>query len=344
MEVYISIFLIVFSFCFLRRKYQLWALFASCLFLWFFMGFRHEVGGDWLDYSLIHLAIYSSENIQAIFITDPAYGLLNYYFAGPDGIYYVNFVCAFFLAFGVYRICRQQPHPIASLLIFMCYTMFVTGMGYTRQSAGIGLSLIAFSFIVEKRFFWFFFFALLGITFHSSAVITLLFTVFFVDTKKILSKYLYIAIVLGLIFSGYLWQKISAKSAIYGVNSGFHSSGGTARHLMNAIPAVIFLWYQQYFKQKLPQFFTLLKVGSVFTLILFAISPAFSTLSDRIAQYLVFIQAMVYPAFIYKFRFQDRASVLMILITMYFIFLYYWFSNSFYAVNFWIPYKNFLLL
>lgn len=342
MGIYVFLFLAIFAFCFLSRKHQFYALAPICVFLALFIGFRHGIGGDWKTYMAIYRFISSAQDIRFALLTDPAYGLLNYFIRGENGIYYINFICASILMWGVYRICKMQPHPIAGLLIFLSYTLLVVGMGYTRQSAAIGLLLVGFSYLVQRRVLLYITCVVGGAMFHLGAIVALPLFIFFVE-RSIWRKYIYLLVFTGIILVGFVGAKLSSKLSIY-TSDMFHSSGGTLRHLMNSIPAVIFLFHQGYFKRKNPIFFPLIRVISLLSLGLLVASPLFSTLTDRIAQYFTVIQVLVYPVFVYKFKWKDRAIVLFFILLFYFVFLVYWFNNSYYATHFWIPYQNFLFL
>ena len=49
------------------------------LILTFFIGFRYEVGGDWLNYKEIYFSLANKDLLEAILLaSDPLFGLMNW--------------------------------------------------------------------------------------------------------------------------------------------------------------------------------------------------------------------------------------------------------------------------
>ncbi len=74
---------------------------------------------------------------------------------------------------GVVRFSRAQPLPWLSLLVAIPYLIIVVSMGYTRQSAALGLLLIGLVSLGNGHMRWFVLWVMLAATFHKSAVLML---------------------------------------------------------------------------------------------------------------------------------------------------------------------------
>ena len=105
------------------------------------IGFRYEVGGDWINYiDILHdITLNGMGGPRA---QDPGYGFLNL-LAGKAGlgIWSVNLVCAVLFTWGLVRFARRQPNPWLVMVVSVPYLIIVVAMGYTRQAVAIGFIL-----------------------------------------------------------------------------------------------------------------------------------------------------------------------------------------------------------
>ncbi len=258
-------------------------------------GLRHEVGGDWFSY-LPKLVDASDQTWQqALAVTDPAYGLLNWLAARydyADGIYLVNLVCALIFTWGLVVFCRAQPRPWLTLVVAVPYLVTVVGMGYTRQGVAIGLAMAGLVALAESRLLRFVMLVALAATFHKSAVILMplsalagtrhrLWTVFWVSTVTAIFYVLLLADRLEALQYGYLERE-------------YQSQGAVIRLAMNAVPAVLFLLFRRRFVMPPEQrrFWIWMSLGALALIAALAVSPS-STAVDRVALYWIPLQLFV---------------------------------------------------
>jgi len=315
-----------------------------CLFLIVFIGFRMEIGGDWINYLVLHDAIRNYGTFwTAIILTEPGYGVINYLIGGENGIYFVNAICAVIFCTGLYFFCSRLKYPIFSLTILLPYTVFVVATGYTRQATALGIIMVAYNFFVREKYKSFVLFGFLSLLFHKTGFIVLFLYPFKFVRKETIIKYVTIFFPIVILVSILVLGKFSYLLDIYGDNAEVSSAGGIYRHIMNVVPAMIFIAYHNFFYKESFSVYKLLWFLSVGSISLFFIGFMFSTLADRFGLYFGVIQMIVYPIFLNKFVFKDRLLVLFLIVIFYLIFMIYWFSTSQWADCCWKNYKNFLL-
>ncbi|WP_340620480.1 EpsG family protein [Xenorhabdus siamensis] len=203
-------------------------LFVFSLFLVFFIGLRQEVGGDWFSYLNIYNKIEQLPFKEAVFVTDPLYGILNWMSGkfGLGGIYFVNFICAFIFCSSIYFFSKNFKNIWFPVTILYPYTILAVSMGYTRQSVAIAFVVFAFNSLFNNKKIYFLLFILLGILFHKSAAMLLMLLPFIYSRELNLKLFFlayYIILTVILLFFFYL---ILLQNNIY-LSGAIHSSGST---------------------------------------------------------------------------------------------------------------------
>jgi hypothetical protein len=259
------------------------------------IGLRHQVGGDWGNYAE-HLsqAFYDTLETGSIKV-DPAYRLLNLIGAqmGVYGIYFVNTVCAILFTWGLVLFCRAQPLPWLTLLVAVPYLITVVAMGYTRQGVAIGLVMAGIQGLVDRKYLRFAVLIALAATFHRSAVI-LMPLVMLADTRNRLRSALWVPVVTLILFVLLLQDSVEDLRVSY-IEKGIESSGATIRVMMNAVPAVLFLWFRRNFalKTREGKFWTWMSLAALAQVFVLMYSPS-STALDRVALYWIPLQLFVF--------------------------------------------------
>jgi hypothetical protein len=257
------------------------------------IGLRYDIGGDWETYLPKVINASYQTLAEAVAANDPAYGLLNWLGAKSGfGIYLVNTVCAAIFSWGLVVFCRAQPRPWLALVIAIPYLVTVVGMGYTRQGTAIGFAMLGLVALSNRQILHFVVFIVLAATFHKTAVILMPLAVLAGTKRK-----LWTAFWVGLssfLFYGLLLQE-SVEALQYGyLEKEYQSQGAALRLAMNALPALLFLWFRRRFV--MPQaertFWTWMSLGALAFLGLLVVSPS-STAVDRVALYWIPIQLYV---------------------------------------------------
>ncbi len=257
------------------------------------IGLRHEVGGDWFTY-IEHITKASYETlVDAVGKDDPAYSLLNWLAARSGlGTYFVNTVCAAIFSWGLVVFCRAQPRPWLALVVAVPYLVTVVAMGYTRQGTAIGLVMLGLVALSDRKLLRFVVFVALAALFHKSAVILMPLAVL-AGTRNRLWTVFWVGLSTALLFVLLLQESVEALTVNY-IEAEYQSQGAAVRVAMNALPAVLFLWFRRRFVMPPADrtFWTWMSLGALGFVGLLLVSPS-STAVDRVALYWIPLQLFV---------------------------------------------------
>lgn len=317
-----------------QSKYVFWVVgvvFASII------GFRHEVGGDWLNYIPHFLDASGMDLAQASTMGDPGHYVLNMLVARLGGdIYAVNLIYAALLMLGTVVFCRRQANPWLALLAAVPYMLIVVGMGYTRQSVALGFALLGLVALGEQRIRRFVLLIAVGALFHKSAVLLLPIAALAASRNRFLTW----SIVLVSTVLLYYLLLVDSTEALWTnyVEAQMESQGSLIRVFMNVLPAVLLLVYRDRIvpdeqDRKLwlwIAWFSLACIPLVFLA---------STAVDRVALYLIPIQLFVFSRLPRLARTtQTRTSIVLGIVAYYAAVQYVWLNYATHA-QYWIPYQ-----
>jgi hypothetical protein len=320
-------------------------LLAVGLFTAVFVGFRYEVGGDWINYLRIFNLIQYAEISEVASFADPGYAVLNQmaHWFGFE-IWFVNLVCAALFTWGLIAFCARQPNPWLGLVVAVPYLVIVVGMGYTRQAAAIGLILVGLSQLERHSIFRFAAYAIAGAAFHKSAIAVIP----LVALGSAKGKFMHAALmgVLGImIFYVFVERGMAGFTASY-VSQQYDAQGAAVRVIMNVIPATLFLVFSKRFDispadRILWRNFSL---GAYFTLALLFLLDS-STIADRLALYLIPLQIYVFSRLPYAFPRNGKPEPLLVLGVVAYSALvqFVWLTQAQHS-DAWLPYRFFPLL
>lgn len=260
------------------------------------IGLRHEVGGDWFNYSE-SLEYFSSLDlltaITEVQKSDPAFAFLSWLSPALGGDYFVNLTCGSLFTWGLFSFCYRQPNPWLALTVAVPYLVTVVAMGYTRQGVAIGLSMLALVALNRERLLRFLLWIGAAAAFHKSAVILIPLAIFS-GSRRRFSSIFGVAVIGSLVFILFLQDSVDRLIAGY-VSDGMESSGAFIRVMMNALPASLFLVWRHRFALSgaASGFWTWMSVGALLFVPALALSPS-STAVDRVALYWIPIQIFVW--------------------------------------------------
>jgi hypothetical protein len=150
------------------------ATLATVLILTLFIGLRFRVGGDWHAYWLMLERAHNLDWPTAMTVSDPAYMALNIIAARLGfSIAFVNLACAVLAVTGTAAFALRQRRPWLALLVAVPVLLAVTAMTTTRQSAAIGIELLALGWFMDGRRGAPAGLLLLACAFHWSAIVLL---------------------------------------------------------------------------------------------------------------------------------------------------------------------------
>jgi hypothetical protein len=274
--------------------------------------------------------------------TEPAYALLNWIAAAAGfGIWFPNVICAALFSWGLIALSRLQPNPWFAILVGVPYLVIVVAMGYTRQSAALGLVMLALSYFIRRRTGPLLFSLALAATFHNSALLAVPLVGFGI-TRRGAGTVLVLVILAGILgfeFSGH----VSSRIGIF-TERGYSSGGAVIRIFMNVVPALLFLSFRRRFTAEPDELrlwtgFSLAALASA-ALLFFVES---TTLVDRLGLYLAPLQIFVWSRAPVTFARSRRHNGLLLFgIICYSLAVQVIWLNAGKWRDLWIPYNNFI--
>ena len=323
------------------------------------IGFRYKIGGDWINYYEAYLRIDTEGFGQAVNSRSIGYGIINWVSSLLGfGIAGVNTFCAVFFVAGLSYFCRKQPSPYLAWLVATPYMIVVVAMGYTAQSVALGMVMVAYICLSERRVLLFFLFVGIAYLFHKSGIIVLPLALTLIEKDalyrwvrrlselNIASIYSWLLIAVIFLCGLLLLREFSGlyKLIDYYVFRGqWESGGGLYRVLLNVVPGLVLLFSRQIFGTSLTSE-RIWKILSCISLIMVPLVFWQSTLIDRVSLYLIPLQLYVWSRV--PFLISNaviRSTSVLVLCGMYAFVFWGWlkYSNHYYE---WIPYDNFFLL
>ena len=225
----------------LFNKHKNFIRFFIFLFFVLFIGFRHNVGGDW--YLYVEAAkkgtIYKSIDDTVItIIYFLSYKLFN------TGIYGVNIITSLILVVSINKFLSIFNFKFFSLSMFMFFPVLIIigAMGFVGQTIAFSFGLIAISNLIQKKFFKFYFFCIIATLSHISGFFFLLFTICIFKQKISLIFSLFCVFIIGLIYYFYNINELNRVFYFYlGDGLALNSKGAIPRIFLTSIFAFIFL-------------------------------------------------------------------------------------------------------
>jgi len=315
-----------------------------CILFVFLIGLRVEVGGDWGSYLRHFESIVGTSLVETLSDFDPGYGLLEWLSATLGWeIYGVNIVCGALVMAGVYQFCRQQAQPWLALTVAIPYLIIVVAMGYTRQSAALGLELIALVSLANGQLVRYAIWILLAVTFHKTAVVLLPLALIATSYENVWMRRIILAAIflaMGLLGGWAAFTEESQKLVTNYIEVEMISEGANIRVAMNAVPAVIFLIFSRRLapdevERRTWVLLSLLSLGCI------PLLGVASTATDRIALYLIPIQLLVYSRIGAAFNSDSSRSLAnLVIVVGYALVLFVLLNYADMVSVYWVPYQN----
>jgi hypothetical protein len=268
-----------------------WFGFAAVLTL--MVGLRYHVGGDWYSYLAMLHRTEGRSLAEVVDYGDPGYMFVNWLFADTGlNVWIVNLVCGSIFAIGLYRFCRNQPHPWLTLLVAIPYLVVVVAMGYSRQAVAIGMAMLALVALEERSIPRFILWIALAATFHRTAV--LLIPVGILGYRRHNFWTITLVGAAGIALFVYLLQGSEQGLVRNYIYARYDSSGAQIRIFMNALPAVIYLSFRRQFQlnPNESRLWTIMSLIALAFVAMLYISPS-SAAVDRMGLYFIPIQLFV---------------------------------------------------
>ena len=304
------------------------------------IGSRLQVGGDWRSYEFIFAFVRHMSFESAVGFGDPGYQALNWLVQQWDGeIWWVNTVGAGIFAWGLTRLCQNQPRPLLAVLVAIPYLIIVVAMGYTRQSIAIGIlmaglaslgrggSVIRFALDVA-----------VAALFHRTAVLVLPLVIFAGERNRILN------VVAGAAASVLFFDLFLSDSTDHFVknyiDARYSSQGAWIRVILNLLPAVLLLaWPSRFgFTSQEKKVWRYIAIAACIMPIILATTPS-STAVDRMALYLMPLQIVILSRAYLLFGKQGAGVAAVIAYSL--LVQFVWLNYASHA-SAWVPYQSFI--
>lgn len=306
-----------------------------------FIGLRYEVGADWDAYLCFHSLAGSVTLLEALEVTDPGYMFFSWVFASLDlGIWSLNLLCASTIVFGLGSLAQLTARPNLYFLSAAPYLLIVVGMGYTRQSASIGLVCLAMASLFSERRRSARIFAFTSLAFHKSAALGIVPILFSLAKSPLMRSS---AGLLSALFLYYFITNSALDVAMTGyIETEFESGGAYIRVYQIFLSGVFFLLFLRKNESDVER-----KVYMNQALIAVALLPALivspsSTLIDRLSLYALPLQTYVLcrvPSMFSSYNLVYLATLIVVFLNVS-IFLV-WINYAEHAHS-WINYNNYL--
>lgn len=315
-------------------------LVIAAVLILFMIGFRYQVGGDWINYAWTFQLIRYEGLGDVLRMRDPAYALLNWWAhqLGAD-IWFVNVICAGVFIWGFTKFVRQQPNPWLAVVAAVPYLIIVVAMGYTRQAVAIGFILAGIAQMRDRQsMVKFGLYVAAAAVFHRSAVVILP-MVALAATKN---RFVMVAIgaaLATLLYYQFIDAEVDRLMNNY-VTQNYDSQGALIRVGMNIPPAALFLLFQRRFglsdfEGKLWRNFA---IGAFLALGLLMLLES-STIIDRLALYLIPLQLLVFSRLPTAFPLagKQNGQLTVAVIGYSALVQFVWLTAAAHA-HFWVPY------
>jgi hypothetical protein len=321
-------------------------------FLWYatftlfvlFVGFRFEVGPDWMQYGYIHSSLAYQSFWDVIAQAEPLSYVL-FWASEQMGyhIYFSNLVAAVIMLTGVFAFARRTVNPWLAVVSATPYFIIVMGMSGVRQTMAAGIILFLFSRWERYSFIKRGIFILIAAMFHTSALVN---NVFLVIKLNIAMRYKLALAVLITIATLYISLGVSVYSdnimqyqQRYLESDVIDESFGSIYHIaMIAVPAMLGFIYKRRIFPSIHSA-SLMNFGLYASVVIFFLNFFSSTVASRLTVYLYFVPMMVYPALVATYGRRGQMASMFAVIIFHMLILLAWFTfgNHAFAYN---DYKN----
>tara|TARA_Y100000768_G_C23921031_1_gene654951 strand:- start:219 stop:1292 length:1074 start_codon:yes stop_codon:yes gene_type:complete len=318
-----------------------------------FIGLRHEVGGDWINYQLSYAYI-TKQNFKEFISSSVNYNEFGYkliificnQLSNKYMFYISNYISAFIFLFFYINFIKNFNYK--SLLFFFSipYLIIVVSMGYTRQSIAIGFLLFGLLNLKKNQDIKFIFIILLGSMFHK----TILFGLTFLVIKHLNFKkdkiYLILLLIFFILIPLYINNFIELASNFLSQKK-IETTGATIRLFINFLIAIIYFyirkgWDNSFYNKKLMDYSMSLMI--IFFFFSFFLAGPIISAFDRISVYLFPFNLIVISNLITRIN-SNNGKVFCGFIVILFSYLFFliWANYGGYSHH-WFPYQNLLFL
>jgi hypothetical protein len=272
------------------------ALYYICLLgLFFFVGFRYEVGCDWTGYlSIFNVARYRTMAQTTLQSSEAAFWAINKLLNDFELEYpYINVIASAIFFLGLHALAKRQPDPFGVLILAFPVLILNLAMSGIRQAIALGVLCLAYNAFVDRRLVRYVLFVMIAASFHTSAI------AFFMLMPFVRGEFSRQRIALGILFllpGAYLLSTSEAMDFYTRryVGTATEAFGGPFRTGLLALSGIVFLLFlDRKWKAQSVLDYKLVKISSYMMAAAFPLSLFSSVMGDRFGYYLYPVQLMI---------------------------------------------------
>ena len=299
-------------------------LVISCaIILIFVSGFRYCVGSDYLTYTNLYSKFLTDE---LSFFSQPALAIV----ARISAFIFNDYATWFFLMAVItivpviYIIKKDSISFSISIILYMLLGCWHYSFNTIKQCAAASMLLLGYKYIKERKFFKWCLICLIASFFHISAL--LMIPLYFLIVPKISTIRIMLLILIGVIiffFYDELFDmfKILRPGALDIDSDVGQRDVGLLRIAVCCAPAILGVIFKSRFDQKDKRFAVLFNL-SVMNAVL-NVGTMFSVYLNRFTIYTNIFNILFIPYLVKLFKKKEQIIVLLVMMSLYFVFWYY---------------------
>ena len=351
MIVYISMLIFSLVMLFIAEKFKekkvirIMAFILAGLSFFIVSAIRYGIGTDYINrYAKDYIKLGSGKNVVNL---EPGYKLLVSFCLLFTKDYTILFVITsaiiVFLTF--YRICKESPYPVLSVLIYFLMGYFFHSLNIMREYLAISILLFAYPFLVNKKYIRFIICAIIAILFHYTSGLFLI--AIFMCKKNIfdMKRTIIISIIL-LIVGKFLWKYVgisilsNTRFDVYTKVTSQFNTGVFKK--VEILVNVIFYTMLYYMYKNMPDkgrkenFFLNMQACSIFFLILVLAMSLFK----RIYFYFSIFNIISIPYFLKKSNIEVKKKIILVTVLFLTLVLHFTKKNILENTDEVLPYKT----
>jgi len=332
------------------KKFSVFTGTLTFLILLIFIGFRHEIGVDWIQYLNI---MYEDTYLKLIKGHEIGYNFFNWVGSELDSIYIVNSLSAIVFLSGLFAFCKRQPYPWFTLIFAFPVLLLPVALGLTRQSCAVGIEFFALNAVEDQKIIKAIILIIFAITFHFSALFLL--TIFIPDILKNRFKFQFVFLLaIVSIFAYYSYDyfayRLAGYNELYNTDLGhtWVSKGALPRILPSLLATLILIFNKDKFASVTNKISLKIYSRIGYCVLLFFVLmiyvPFKASILDRFAIYFVPITMFVFNRTMDLRLFKiSKYYYQLIFLSYYFFQSFLWLETAAHKASF-VPYKNILFL
>lgn len=256
MTVYISLILIILLFDICPSKLKKLLFVVSGIILFLVSAIRYDVGTDYLHYGNIFYRISSGQSDYV----ETGYKYLNLFVSrifnkNVLGIYVTTSLIIIFYFMKSIKQNIEKKYWFFGVFLFICSGIYFSSFNLIRQYIAISLLAYGTNLLIKKKYIFYLFLVLFCSTFHTSALICIIFLIIIIYLRnQQSSRILWIIYFLGIIFLFVdirfifnLFQSVIPERWLWYLNSDFLNNKNRIAILKQIIPNILmaFILYKR---------------------------------------------------------------------------------------------------